>query len=120
MTIQFIIIIFALFAVIRAGAKLKQKSINTREFFIWLFFWILVIIGVLLPKNLDKIAQKVGVERGADLAIYISIVIIFYLLFKIFVAIEKTEKEITQIVRHIALNNKQNSNEKNGRSDDKL
>jgi hypothetical protein len=118
MLIKYIIIIFALFAVTRASVRLKDKSITKGEYILWIFFWLLVIAGTLIPKNLDHIAQFVGVERGADLAVYLSIVVIFYILFKVLVHLEKIDKEITAIVRKIALSNKENNNEKSSHNND--
>lgn len=107
MLIKYIIIFFALFVVYKAGLRFKSRDISRREYALWVFFWIIVIIATLVPKNLDKIAQFVGVERGADLAIYLSIIVIFYLIFKILVHLDKIDREITKIVRNMALDEKE-------------
>jgi hypothetical protein len=40
-----------------------------------------------------------------DLAIYISILILFYFIFKIFIKIQKLEKDISKLVQKIAIEN---------------
>ena len=62
--------------------------------------------AVLVPQQTDVIAQLVGVSRGADLLVYLSILVLFFLAFKILVRLEKIEKDITKIVRHVALTEK--------------
>ena len=118
MLIKYIIIIFSAFAVFRATLRLKNKEVTKGEFLIWTFFWLIVIIATMIPKDLDKVAQFVGVERGADLAVYLSIVVIFYLIFRILVKLEKTDRDITTIVRKIALNNNKEDNEKSSGGND--
>lgn len=96
--------------------RFKNKDISKREYALWVFFWLIVIIATLIPKNLDQVAQFVGVERGADLAIYLSIIVIFYLIFKILVHLDKIDREITQIVRKMALDkNETKDNKKSNR-----
>lgn len=120
MLIKYIIIIFSLFVVYKAGIKFKNKDISKREYFLWIFFWVMVIVATLMPKNIDKIAQFAGVERGVDLIVYLSIMVIFYLIFRILVSLEKIDREITTIVRKIALNSKEikKEDEKNSHFDD--
>jgi hypothetical protein len=43
------------------------------------------------------------VGRGVDLVIYISVLILFYLIFRTLVRLDKIEKDITKIVREVAL-----------------
>ncbi|MFH1565499.1 MAG: DUF2304 domain-containing protein [bacterium] len=119
MLVKYIIIIFSLFVVYKAEKKFKNKDISKREYSLWIVFWIMVIMATLMPKNIDKIAQFAGVERGADLIVYLSIMIIFYLIFRILVSLEKIDREITTIVRKIALNKDiKNEDEKNSHFDD--
>lgn len=105
MLIQFIIILFSLFAISRLKSKLKAKEIDTKEFYLWLLFWAIVIIATLWFRKTDIIAKFFGVEKGADLAVYISIMSLFYLLFKLIVKIKKIERDITKITREIAIKN---------------
>jgi len=48
------------------------------------------------------------VEKGADLAIYISILFLFYLVFKLIVKFDKQERDMTKLVREIALKKNKN------------
>jgi len=103
MYIKFIIIAFAVFALSRAFIRYKNEEIRFREFFIWGVFWLLVVSASLYPKTTDIIAKYLGVERGADLFVYLSIIILYFIVFKVLLHLKKIDREITDVVRKIAL-----------------
>ena len=103
MFIQIILLIFIFFVFWRIVSKAKRKEITFRETFFWAVFWILVTMAVIFPKATDVFAQKLGVGRGADLLVYLAVIFLFYLIFRVFIRLEKIEKDITKIIRKIAL-----------------
>ena len=106
MIIQAVLLLFILFVLVRIFSRFRSDDITSREFVLWLVFWLLVGVAVLVPKQTDVVANFVGVSRGADLLVYLSILVLFFLAFKILVRLEKIEKGITKIVRHVALTEK--------------
>jgi len=106
MLIKIIIIFFVLFALSRLILRFRDSSISLKELIVWSILWAGIIIVTLLPWTADFIAKTIGVGRGVDALIYFSIVIIFYGLFRVSVKLEFIENEITKIVRHQALNDK--------------
>lgn len=103
MPIKILVILFALYAVSRVLQRYRKKDMSSRNVFLWIVFWILVAIATLWPKNTDSIAHLFGVERGADLLIFISVVALFFLVFKIIVRQEKMNRDITKMVRKMAI-----------------
>lgn len=103
MFIQILISLFALFALSKVLGKFKKQTLAKSEFVLWFVFWILTAILVWLPNGLTKIANALGIGRGADLIFYASLIIIFYLIFRIYLKLEKMEKNITKIIRKNAL-----------------
>lgn len=81
----------------------KNKRIKLKKFIVFITFWFIVLLAIIFPERTNKIAHFFNITRGADFFIYISIIVIFYILFKIFEKIENIERNITQIVREIAL-----------------
>ncbi len=72
-----------------------------------MIFW---IAGLVLIFNQDltiTIAKKLGISRGVDLVIYISLIFIFYMIYRTLVRVENTERQITQLVRKIAIRDAQ-------------
>jgi len=70
---------------------------------LWLLFWIITVVAVWVPDFLTQVANLVGIGRGADLVLYVSVVVVFYLIFKIYVRLEKIERNITKVVRKDSL-----------------
>lgn len=103
--IQILIILFVVFVLYRTFLRYKNKDITGRELGIWVVFWALVALATAYPKKTDVLANLVGVERGADLLVYLSVIVLFFVVFKIIVKLEKVDKDVTEVVRNVALSN---------------
>ena len=106
MVIKIILILFILFAVIKVAMRYKDKNISLQEFILWTIFWFITAFLVLFPDITSYAANLVGVGRGVDLVIYLAILILFYLMFRALVKLDKVEKEVTKVVRKVALEEK--------------
>lgn len=102
---QFLISIFVVFAISRVLARFKEGKLSTVATLAWFFLWLAVEIAVWIPNSTTLVAQILGIGRGADLIIYGSIVALFYLIFRIYIKLQDIEREITQVVRKVALQN---------------
>ncbi len=103
MLIQIIISLFALFAILNLFGKKKKQALKWGEFLGWILFWLAAIVAVWIPNSLTKLANFFGIGRGADLVLYLGIVLLFYFIFRLYVRMEKMEKNITKIVREDSL-----------------
>ena len=108
--IQIVIIIFALFALSRVFLRFKDNKLTRNEFIFWIVIWVAVIIVSIIPSITGVLSQKLGIGRGIDLLIYLSIIVLFYLMFRLYVKLESVEKEITALVRRVALDKKDRNN----------
>ncbi len=106
MIIKILILLFVLFVVWRTFLRYKASDISFREFIIWTTFWLIVLLASFLPQKTDVLAQRLGVERGADLLVYLSIMVLFFVAFRLIVKLEKIDRQITQLVRKIAIEEK--------------
>ena len=109
MYIQIITIIFVIILLSRVAAKLKRREITLNESLFWGLLWLAVGIVVLYPRLTDKLALAIGLQtaHGIDLVVYVAVAVVFYLVFRVFVRLEKIEREITKIIRHLAIRDKQ-------------
>lgn len=82
----------------------KKKRVSGVEFYFWLIFWLFVGIIIIFIKKIDYLVASLGFSSsGIDAILYLSVAVLFYLIFKLRLKLEKTEREITKIVRAIAL-----------------
>lgn len=106
MTQQIIALIVIAFFLARLFWQKQKRQIGAGEFIFWLIFWLLAAGAVIILKWIDKLAADLGFSgSGIDILLYIAIVFLFYFIFKLRLRLEKIEKDITKIVREIAIKN---------------
>ena len=103
MLIKIVLILFILFVISKVALRYRDKVISLQEFILWTIFWFGVGFVVIFPEITSMAANWLGVGRGVDLVIYISVLILFYLVFRTLARLDKIEKDITKIVRELAL-----------------
>jgi len=81
----------------------RQRKIGSMAFLLWLFLWGGLALVVLFPESAVVLAHLLGISKATDLALYLSVILILFLLFRVYVRLEQVDREITQIVRAVAL-----------------
>jgi hypothetical protein len=81
----------------------RQRKIGAMALLLWLVLWIGFAVVVLFPETAVVVAHLLGISRGVDLALYLSVILIFFVLFRIYMRLEQVDRQITQIVRAVAL-----------------
>lgn len=100
-TIALILIFYFLFKLL---LQRKNKQVSGIEFLFWLLFWVISGLVIAFIKEIDSIVAYLGFSAsGINALLYLSVAVLFYLIFKLRLKLEKTEREITKIVREIAL-----------------
>src|SRR4030042_6183304 len=103
MLIKIFLIIFVLFAISKVALRYRDKIISLQEFILWTVFWFAVAFLIIFPEVTSYLAIWVGVGRGVDLVIYLAILLLFYLFFRTAARVDKIDKDLTKVVRQIAL-----------------
>ncbi len=103
LAIQILILLFCLFALVTIWRRQGQGKLTRIPAVLWTLFWIVVGIVVLRPEFTTLLAHLVGVGRGVDLVTYLALLLVFYLLLRLFTRLEGLERDITGLVREIAL-----------------
>ncbi|MFA6593831.1 MAG: DUF2304 domain-containing protein [Candidatus Buchananbacteria bacterium] len=111
MLIQIILLIIIAVIVLRLAVKYRAKELPGKQFISWLVFWLAASAAVIWPQLTVNIANRVGVGRGSDLVVYLALIFLFYILFRLFLRIEKLEKNLTKVARAEALKEKNDSTE---------
>ena len=102
-TLALIIIIFFLS---RLLWQKKNKQINPNEFIFWIIFWLFATLAIIFLKQIDILVASLGFSgNGINVLFYASVIILFYFVLRLRLRVAKIEKNITKIVRKIALNN---------------
>lgn len=96
-------LIFIIFAVSRVILRFRDGSMSGKELFFWIAFWIAAAVVIVWPGLTDRAAKYVGINRGADAVVYISVIVIYYMVFRVYVKLNHLEREITRLVRALAI-----------------
>jgi len=100
---QILATLFILFALSRILGRVRTGALPGRESIGWVVFWVLLGVAVWFPEIPDRAARALGISRGVDLIVAGAIALFFYLVFRIFVRLEKMERDISKIVEQHAL-----------------
>lgn len=103
MPIQIILVIVALVGLGAVIRRFQKKESSWFSLVVWFFLWLAVGIVALVPNSTAHVAKFLGVGRGADVAVYAALVILFFTVFRCLVALEKMRRDITLLVRRLAL-----------------
>lgn len=103
MLIQFVLIAVLICALAVTWRRARQDVISVREAVAWSALWIAAGVVIALPWTATRAANLFGVGRGSDFVMYGSVVLLFVLVFKIFIALDKMDRKLTDIVRRDAL-----------------
>lgn len=101
---QIIALIIILFFILRLFWQKQKNLISKNEFIFWVLFWLLSMGLVFSLKKIDQFVANLGFSSsGINVLFYLSIVFLFYIIFRLRLRMEKIERNITKIVREIAL-----------------
>lgn len=103
MLVQILLTVFLLFVLSRVILQLRSAQISIATFIFWGGLFLVALVGVLDPRLTVVAAGYLGIGRGADVIIYLSIALIFYLIFRLSINLEETRREISELVRSLAL-----------------
>lgn len=107
--VQILLILFFLFAVGKVINRYRAHELSSRAAAVWVLFWVLSAVVVVQPNVTSYLALRLGIGRGVDLAVYVALAGLFFMVFRLMVKIEKQSREITKLVREIALRDKNSS-----------
>ncbi len=80
-----------------------KKSWSSRTVFWWCLFWVVATLVTLFPESASNIAATLGIGRGVDVIIYGALTLLFGLLFRAEVRFDRLEKQLTGLIRDLAL-----------------
>jgi len=104
--IQIFLVLFFFFAIIKVAGRYRAGDLSLSAAIAWAVFWIGAAVIVIAPNSTAYFAKIFGIGRGADLVVYLSLALLFFIIFRLMVKVEKLNKEITLLVRQLALKNK--------------
>ena len=100
---QIIGTIIGLLAIFWALLRFREGKMSLGMISLWILIWIGVIYVSINPQSTNYLSLVVGIGRGLDVVLILGLFACFYLIFRMYTMIENMEKEITQLVRELAI-----------------
>ncbi|MFA6106607.1 MAG: DUF2304 family protein [Patescibacteria group bacterium] len=105
---QILAIAVILFFIARLYWQRKKDEISRAELSFWLAFFLLAGLAIVFIKYIDEFVAGLGFSAtGINVLFYAAVVLLFYVVFRLRLRQEKIERNITKIVREIALKGKE-------------
>lgn len=96
-------VLIGIIAILIAALRLKDGKMSLGMASLWILIWLVVIWVSIFPDSTNVFASLTGIGRGLDLVLILGLIVGYYLIFKMYSMIENMDKEITMLVREIAL-----------------
>jgi small membrane protein len=100
---QFVLGAIVLTALALTAYRYHRRQMKVLDMLFWASLWMVALVAIAFPDMTVFVARLFGIGRGVDAAIYLSIVLVFYLIFRLFMRLGQLDNQITAIVRHLAL-----------------
>lgn len=102
-TLQLVLLIFALFMVYSLFLHWKKKNISNKLFFGWLIIFALFIFITFFPKITEPLLKELFMVRVMDLGMIGTFMILTYITIENNIKIKNLEEKIEKLVRKIAI-----------------
>ncbi|RJO62238.1 DUF2304 family protein [candidate division WS5 bacterium] len=104
---QIIIAIISLTFILSSLKKalMREASFSFGKFMITIIIWGTVLVFSIYPQTVHVISKNLGLGDNLNTLIFLGFVVSFLMIFKLINLVEKTEREITKIVRKESLKN---------------
>lgn len=105
-TLQIVLLAFALFMVYSLFLHWKKKNISNKFFFLWLTIFILFVFITFFPKLIEPLLKELFIVRIMDLGMIGTFMILTYVTIENNIKIKNLDDKIEKLVRKIAIKNK--------------
>ena len=102
-TLQLILLAFAIFMVYSLFLHWKKKDISNNLFFFWVIIFSLFVFIAIFPKVLEPLLKELFLVRVMDLGMIGAFMILTYITIENNIKIKNLEIKIEKLVRKISL-----------------
>ena len=104
---QWVAPIIGLFFIYRTVIQYMRRKRTFVAMVVWILFWMSITLMAIIPNPVSmKIASVLGFRSNVTAVIFVSIALLFLFVFYLSSTIEKLEHQMTDLVRKIAIDEK--------------
>lgn len=102
-TLQIILLAFAIFMAYSLFLHWKKKDISNNLFVFWLVIFLVFIVITVCPKIIEPLLKELFVVRVMDLGMIGTFMILTYVTIENNIKIKKVENQLEKLVRKISI-----------------
>jgi len=104
---QWLAPIIGVFFIYRTVVQYLRRKRTLVAMIVWVLFWVSITMMAIIPNPVSmKIASLLGFRSNVTAVIFVSIALLFLFVFYLSSTIEKLEHQMTDLVRKIAIEEK--------------
>ena len=108
---QWLVPLFGVFYLSRIVYQYRQNKRSASSTVIWAVFWVTVVVLAIIPNPVSfKIATLLGFKSNINAVIFVALGWLFLLIFYLSSTIDRLERQMTELVRKIALDEAKKEN----------
>jgi hypothetical protein len=103
---QWLVPIIGIYYIYRIVGQYRQQRRLVSSTVIWILFWITCSILAIIPDLVsDKMAKVLGFKSNVNAVIFVALGLLFVFMFYLTAIIEKIERQVSDTIRSLALEN---------------
>lgn len=103
---QWLVPLIAFFYIYRIVRQYRKHKRLFSSMMIWLLFWVTISILAIVPDLVStNIADLLGFKSNINAVIFVALGFLYLFMFYVTAIVEKLEKQMTEVVRELALEN---------------
>ena len=104
LAVQYIALATILGLMIYVLSKYGGKELEWRDFMFWEILLVIMLIITLKPVEISlEVKRILGLGRGLDALFVVAIGIGYLMIFRVYLAVDRAEREITELTRKLAI-----------------
>ncbi|WP_297514546.1 DUF2304 family protein [Thermococcus sp.] len=102
--VQMITLVIVLALMVYVLGKYRKRDFEWGDFLFWEVLLLGLLLVALFPLRIAlEIKDILGLGRGLDALFVVAIGVAYLIIFKVYLAVDKTEREITELTRKVAI-----------------
>ncbi|MBO8174520.1 MAG: DUF2304 family protein [Thermococcus sp.] len=104
LVVQYIALVGIISLMLYVLSEYGKKEFDWRDLLFWESLLIIMLIIALKPIEIAlEIKRVLGLARGFDALFVVAIGISYLMIFRVYLAVDKAEREITELTRKLAI-----------------
>lgn len=110
---QWLVPLIGLFYIFRIVLQFRANKRSVTSLLVWLVFWTTIVVLAIIPNPVSfEIARLLGFKSNINAVIFVALGWLFLLIFYLSTTIDRLEKQITELIRKLAMQEAEKEKEK--------